>query len=141
MLTSYALTSANYKILSKLPPGFIFLASLISIFTGHLTPQASSVVCCCCVIPSLCLEALPHPPTRSHPPHCLTSLCKQRRSFPTAPEIHPLVVLLPTTTGTFTPLPSHYLTPCLCLSGVKTLEDRNKDGPLVLFFLPSIPLS
>ena len=121
-INSFAMHSniPNISVLSMLLTFLMnhFLASLISIFTGHLTPQASSVVCCCCVIPSLCLEALPHPPTRSHPPHCLTSLCKQRRSFPTAPEIHPLVVLLPTTTGTFTPLPSHYLTPCLCLSGV-----------------------
>ena len=61
MVKNYAL-SVNYKILYKLPPCFMFLASSISVFTGYPTPQASGVVYCCRNILFFPLETLPYDP-------------------------------------------------------------------------------
>lgn len=81
--------SVNYKTLYKLAPSFIFPASSVSIFTGYPTPQAGGAGCCSHNIfffPPLARSAS-HLPTSSHPPPCLTVLCRQRKGSPQSPEM------------------------------------------------------
>lgn len=135
MVTNYAL-SAHYKTLYKLAPSFIFLASSISIFTGHPTPQANGVVCCSHNIFFFSLlgssASCPLPPPNLLP-YCPSQAEEGLQPLPrdvTCP-CSPLVL---TSAGAFASLPSHLIS-CLCLSRVKVLEWGNM---MDLFFPHSV---